>query len=99
MRVEVIGNICEHLKVTTYDEYLEELGIEPDEDPSHEEFEKYQAIQNILSCDVSIYLTRRTGYLCGSVTDNLKSLQVECINRYEEKYNTKYIDFNNKVDW
>ena len=94
------------LKVTTVTEYAEWLGLTinyEEEEPAY--FKKPEnsktisakeadAIQCILSCEVSIYLLRRSTGHCGSVVDNMVEIRRFFINKYEEAFAKKYEDVN-----
>lgn len=60
---------------------------------------EYDHIQNILSTEVSIYLTRRTSGCCGSIIDNLRGLRRQFIYEYEQKFKKQFIDYNSEVDF
>lgn len=104
MDLEVVGMLSDHLVVITSSDYFQREGSFGDFDWNEDTLTDQQeaeceAIQNILSTDVAIYLTRRTSGMCGSVVDNLRSICNNFINEYQEKFNKKYIDFNKEVDY
>jgi hypothetical protein len=104
MELEVIGMLSDHMVVTTSYEYFQKEGSFGDFDwddgtLSDDQESECEAIQNILSADIAIFLTRRTSGMCGSVVDNLRSIYNNFVNEYQEKFNKKYIDFNKEVDY
>ena len=94
------------LEVTTAQEYADYLGLEinwEEEEPKYWKkpensktisAKEYDALQCILSCEVSIYLLRRATGHCGSVTDNMVGIRRFFINKYEEAFAKKYQDIN-----
>jgi len=84
------------LKASTSAEYFELLGCEINwegDDKTKVPTEQADAVQEILSIEASIYLTRRCTGLCGSVVDNLVALRRKLINAYEQHYDF-YIEHN-----
>lgn len=85
------------LKASTSTEYFELLGCEIDwvaDDKAKVPVAQADAVQEILSIEASIYLTRRCTGLSGSVVDNLVVLRRKLINAYEQEYDF-YIEHNN----
>jgi len=94
------------LKVTTVTEYANHLGLEIDYEEREPEYWKKpansetisakeaDALQCILSCEVSIYLLRRSTGHCGSVVDNMVEIRRFFINKYEEAFAKAYKDIN-----
>lgn len=102
--MEIIGMLCYNMVVTTSSEYFQREGSFGDFDFNDgtytpEQEAESEAIQNILSTDIAIYLTRRTSGICGSVVDNLRSIYNNFVNEYQEKFNKTYIDYNSQVDY
>jgi len=81
----------------TYNQYFDRQGKEVDYDEEGIDglvpYEQAQALQKILTCEVSIYLLRRNEGLCGSLVDDMISIRRNFINEYEEKYE-KYVEYN-----
>jgi hypothetical protein len=94
------------LKVTTVNEYANYLGKEIDyEEREPEYFKKPEnsntisakeadALQCVISCEVSIYLLRRSTGHCGSVVDNMVQIRRFFINEYEKMFAKRYEDIN-----
>ena len=83
--------------VTTSEQYYEQVGKEIDYDETGGDgmvpMQEAEAIQNILTCECSIYLLRRQAGWCGSITDDMIALRRKFINEYE--LNGKiYIEYN-----
>lgn len=81
----------------TYNQYFDRQGKEVDYDEEGIDglvpYEQAQALQKILTCEVSIYLLRRNEGLCGSLVDDMISIRRKFIDEYEEKYE-KYVEYN-----
>jgi len=100
MDIQITGMLTDCLPVTTAFQYLVNRDdISEDKDYTDEETKEYDDIQDILSIDVAIYLTRRTSGCCGSIIDNLRSQSRKLINKYEKDYGVKFIDYNSEVDF
>jgi len=101
MDIIIIGMLNESLNVSTSYDYLKKMNgfFDDEKEPSDIEHKEMEAIQNILSMDVAIYITRRTSGLCGSVIDNLRNLRVFFINQYNAEYKKHYVDYNCDVDF
>jgi hypothetical protein len=104
MDLQVVGMLSDHLVVITSSDYFQREGSFGDFDWDDGSYTKEQeaeseAIQNILSIEVAIYLTRRTSGMCGSVVDNLRSICSDFINEYQEKFKKQFVDFNKEVDF
>lgn len=86
------------LLITTATEYFEYKNIEIDyaeaNNPEMISVNEMNMIQNILTCEVSIYLLRRSTGHCGSVTDNMSLIREKFIKTYEKKYQKKYTNYN-----
>lgn len=52
------------------------------------------AIQKILTCEVSIYLLRRSTGHCGSVVDNMIEIRRYFIEKYKQEFEKEYEDYN-----
>lgn len=100
MEINVLGMLTDLLPVTTSYKYLVSRdGISDDVDFTDEQENEMEALQNILSMEVAIYLTRRTSGCCGSIIDNLRSLRRDFISKYEAEYKISFIDYNSEVDF
>lgn len=101
MEIQVFGMLDACLTVTTSHDYFmrTDINFNPDKEPTDEQYAEQMAIQDILSMDVSIYLTRRTAGLCGSVIDNLRANRQMFISAYQKKYAKSYIDYNADIDF
>jgi hypothetical protein len=76
---------------------MEEILIEGDEDRGYGN--QAERILEILTLDVSYYILRRIGGICGSHIDRIMNIRRELINSYENKYGYPYQDPNKNVDW
>ena len=80
------------LKITEAGDYFEQLfdkQIDWDETKHFDMINVYQhdMLQNILTCEISIYLLRRSiGFCCGSHVDNMYSIRRKFIDDYEAQY-------------
>ena len=90
----VVNDIINYVK--SFPE-MEEILIEDDEDRGYTE--QSEDILKILTLDVSYYLLRRIGGLCGSHGDRVMEIRRKLINNYESKYGIPYLDPNENVDW
>lgn len=88
------------LTVKTADEYIFELGLDPETDIDWDEtgtkkipYKQYQNLQRILACESSIFALRRLSHSCGSLADTMIEMRRALINRYEKNY-CKYIEHN-----
>jgi hypothetical protein len=86
------------LPVTTNIDYYDQDGREIDFEKTNEDglvpFEEAEAIQHILTCEVSIYLLRRANGICGSLVDNMVDIRRKYINDYERTYGKTYVEYN-----
>jgi len=100
MEIQIIGMLTNDMPVTTSFHYLKNRdNISDDVEFTEQELNEYDDIQNILSIEVAIYLTRRTSGCCGSIIDNLRSQRRDLINKYEKNWGKKFIDHNEDVDF
>lgn len=100
MKIQIIGMLTDCLPVSTSFKYLVNRdNIPGDIDFTDEQYEEDQHIQNILSMEVAIYLTRRTSGCCGTIIDNLRSIRNEFIKTYEDKWKRTFLDYNSDVDF
>lgn len=99
--IYVVGGILtDCLNVTTAYEYLQKRdNIPADKELTEIEQKEYDAIQNVLSMEVAIFLTRRTSGCCGSIIDNIRQIRSNCIAEYENEYGISFIDYNSDVDF
>lgn len=99
--IYVVGDILtDCLIVTTAYEYLQKRDNMPtDKELTEIEQKEYDAIQNILSMEVAIFLTRRTSGCCGSIIDNIRQIRRNFIAEYQKEYGISFIDYNSYVDF
>lgn len=98
--ITILGMLTDVITISTAFEYLKTRdNISEDADYTDEQEKEYDYLQNILSIEVSIYLTRRTSGCCGSIIDNLRTLRIYFILKYEKKFNKPFIDYNSEVDF
>lgn len=79
--------------------YFERLGKEIDwEETGNKKkipLAQHEALQNILTCECSIFCLRRAhGNIDGGISDSMVAIRRRFIDEYEEKYE-KYIEVNN----
>jgi hypothetical protein len=99
--ISINGMLSDCLPVATAFEYMAKRGDDIDDETELTALQQreYNMLQNILSMDVSIYLTRRTSGLCGSVIDDLRDMRRVFISKYNSCYDRKYINYNEDVDF
>lgn len=82
------------LDFTTITEYAASKGIKIDYDetgnPKFMSLKESVYIQNILTCEVSIYLLRRSTGHCGGVEDDMVFIRRSFINKYKEDFNKEW---------
>lgn len=88
-----------NLEVTVANEYatkqgFEDIDWEEENNPKCMPKNEGEAIQKILTCEVSIYLLRRSTGHCGSVVDNMFEIRRSFMEDYEQEFEKEYEDYN-----
>jgi hypothetical protein len=87
-----------NLTLSTASEYAEQVEREVDFENEGIEnaisSEEYDALQQIITCEISVDLLRSTSGICGINSDTMRDLKCKLIVEYESTYNRKYIVFN-----
>lgn len=87
---------------TVYD-YIARKGVEPDEYEDYFEHpevkDHVQAIQDVLTLEISIYVFRRLNGPWGEVIDNLVSQRTRKINEYREQTGFEIDTGNEEAMW
>lgn len=87
------------IKITNDHEYFELQEKEVDweneypNNPSYVSLEQAELLQNILTCEASIFLLRRATGTDGYHVDDMVQIRARFIKQYEEKYE-KYVSHN-----
>ena len=55
------------------------------------------AIGEILTTEVSLFMLRRSTGFCGSLIDHMFRIRSKLIKAYEEKYKKEYIEYNDFI--
>lgn len=79
-----------------WDEYVDEENTGAEGKISGKE---YEAIQEILTCQVSLFCLRRISYCCGSNVDVMHRMIQLKINQYEETYGREFVNTNQESIW
>ena len=78
--------------------YLDSIGKDVDWDDKGGDnvvsVEEHDMIQNILTCETSIYMLRRATGFCGSLVDNMVDIRRKFINEYEDKFDKEWSNPN-----
>lgn len=86
------------LPIMLAQDYFNEVNLEIDYEETGDEnmisTEEADAIYEILSTEVSIYMLRRGYGFCGSLVDVMVGLRRKLIMEYEVKYEKKYTEYN-----
>lgn len=83
-----------NLKVNIAEEYFLALGREINcNDDSQLVWEEMKLIDEILACEISIFLLRRASGVDGSIIDNMITIRRRLIDSYESTYE-EYSEFN-----
>lgn len=92
-----------NLKITDSVKYFEDQGKEIDwEDENLDNSvstNEADAIQKILTAEVSYYLLRRAYGICGSLADDMQATRRDFINQYESVFKNKYSYPNQSCDF
>lgn len=84
------------LKFTISEEYFKETGEKIDWEGKGKgiSVSEAEAIQKILTCEVSIFLLRRAYGIDGSLVDDMVSIRRDFINQYQNEFAKNYLDYN-----
>jgi len=85
------------LPVTINSEYFDQVGQEinwGEDDDNKISIGEAEAIQHILTCEVSINVLHNTSGVDGSLVDDMVSIRRKFIKEYETKYRKEYIEYN-----
>ena len=94
----------QHMVVSSFSDYIRKRdNLAPDDDASVDSFiddhpDEYKSIQALIALDVAIYLLRRTP-TCGGNVDALIHMREQLEIKFNETFDTKFVDYNKGIDW
>jgi tRNA(Ile)-lysidine synthase TilS/MesJ len=99
--IDISGDLTQIMPVTNIGDWLHKFveGYDQDEEWGEKEGEQYNLIGEIIATEVSIYLLRRIGYVCGSNIDSMRSIRRGLMNKYHVEYGEELVTGNDDVDF
>lgn len=84
-----------NLRITTSSDYFKALGLEIDWEETGAEglvsLSEAEAIQKIITCEVSVWLLRRAYGIDGTLYEDMARTRRHFIERFESEFSKKYI--------
>jgi hypothetical protein len=60
---------------------------------------EYQVVEEIITCQISLFCLRRISHCCGSNVDIMHRMIQRKIKQYEETYGREFINTNKELIW
>ena len=92
-KIHIDGRMIQYRLVTVSD-YLHAKGWSEDEidEFADKKYEVYQMVNQVMALKQSCFLLRRTGYSCGSLSDDLHTLKMRLIRELKNEHDFEFDD-------